>query len=235
MAVSFLQAVNRVLRIGGLIRGDTDTIATFSDVQHGSSMNLAIIAIQSTLTDLTAYYDFPQERTSATLTWQTGVRTYTLASDFVQFWNEPAFFYDSVQNNEIMEYDGGERQLARDIPTYQTQSGSPSAWYYSEGATKQIGFYSVPDASVNNRVISYEYEKDVIPLVATDNLPFIRDIEAFKFCDLATVKFNSLFTQLPKQPSADIAKDPTYITARATLLKLIRPGKPSHRYGPKYL
>lgn len=234
MAQTFLQAVNRILRISGVIRGDTDGITTFADLQHGSSMNLAIIAIQSTLTDLTAYYDFPTERTAGTITLQTGVRTYALATDFVQFWNEPAYFYDAVQNNEILEYDGGERRLAREIFTYQTQLGYPTSFYYVEGATKLVGFYAVPDSSLNNRVLSYDYEKDVIPLLATDNLPFIRDIETFKFCDLAAVKFNSLFTQQPRQPSADIEKDPAYITARATLLKLIKPEKPSHRYGPKY-
>lgn len=235
MAVTFLQTVNRILRISGVIRGDTDPITSFSDLQHGATMNLAIIAIQSTLTDLIAYYDFPQERTSGTITWQTGIRTYALATDFVQFWNEPAFFYDSVQNNEIMGYNGGEKQLAHDIFDYKTQSGSPSAWYYVEGITKQVGFYAVPDAGVNNRVVTYDYEKDVIPLVATDNMPFIRDIEVFKFCDLAAVKFQSLFTQQPKQPSADVEKDPAYITARATLLRLIKSEKPSHRYGPKYI
>jgi hypothetical protein len=237
MAQSFLQAVNRVLRIGGVLRGDTDPIQSFSDVQHGCTLNLAVIAIQSTLTDLTTFYSFPQERSSSSITMVTGQRLYSLASDFVGFWMDNQFFYDATQNNEIFEYSGGERRLAKDIPDYKsvaTQSGYPSFWYNSEGMTQQIGLYAIPTADYNGRVWTYDYERDVIPLVEADNMPFIRDIHTFTFCDLAAIKFNSLFTQLPNTPSADVTRDPSYINARATLLRMITPEKPNTSYGKRY-
>jgi len=234
MAQTFLQAVNRVLRISGIIRGDTDPVALFSDLQHGATLNIAILAIQSTLTDLTAYYEFPKERTSGSITLATNTRTYALAADFVQFWNNPGFFYDATQNFTILEFGGGEQRLARVIFDYKTQYGYPNEWYYVDGDTKQVGFYQVPDASVNGRILTYDYEKDVIPLVETDVMPFIRDIEVFAFCELASVKFNAMFSQQPKQPGLDIQKDPNYVSARASLLKLIRPTKPSKRYGRSF-
>ena len=238
MSQTFLQAVNRVLRIGGVIRGDTDPITSFSDVQHGATMNLVQIAIQSTLTDLASFYSFPQERASSSITLATGTRLYSLASDFVQFWMDNQYLYDSVQNNELPEYRGGERQLARDVPDYKstvTQSGYPTFWYNSEGMTQQIGFYAIPNSDYNGRVLTYDYERDVIPINATDLMPFIRDIHTFTFCDLAAVKFNALFTQQPNTPTPDISKDPAYLNARVTLLRLITPEKPDKRYGPKYL
>lgn len=234
MSLTFLDAVNRVLRIGGIIRGDTDPITTFADLQHGSTYNLAIIAIQSTLTDLTAYYNFPAERASSTVTLSTGTRLYSLASDFVQFWEEDQFFFDTAQNIHIFEYHGGERRLAQEMYTYKTDSGYPSWWYYSEGATKQVGFYRVPTSTENAKVLTYDYEKDVIPVLATDAMPFLRDIEAYKFCDLAAVKFNALFTQTPREPSSNTEEDANYKTARATLLRLMTPNKASSHYGPTY-
>jgi len=233
---TFVQSVNRVLRLSGVIRGDTDPVVSFADLQHGATLNLAMIAIQSVLTDLTAFYTFPQERASGTITLSggTGTRIYQLSTDFVGFWNSTAYFYDATQNYEIPEWKGGEQHLAREIYNYRTQIGYPNFFYYVDGPTKEVGFYQVPDASVNGRVLTYDYEKDVIPLIETDNMPFIRDIEVFKFCELAAIKFNSLFSQQPRLPGTTIEKDPVYIECRSTLLRLIVPTKPGKRYGRSF-
>ena len=44
--MNFLGAVTRVMRINGILRGDTDAPTTFSDLQHGATIQLAQIAIQ---------------------------------------------------------------------------------------------------------------------------------------------------------------------------------------------
>lgn len=238
MSVTFLGAVNRILRISGILRGDTDAITSFADVQHGATVQLAIISIQSTLTDLTTFYDFPQERSSSSITLVAGQRLYTLATDFIQFWTSNQFLYDAVQNNHLFEFSGGERRLAREVYDYQsvaTQSGYPTWWYNVEGLTQTIGLFSIPNSNYAGRVLTYDYERDVIPVNATDLMPFIRDIQTYSFCDLAAVKFNALFTQLPNQPSPDIEHDPAYLNSRATLLRMITPEKPDKFYGPRYV
>jgi hypothetical protein len=232
--MTFLDAVNRILRITGVIRGDTDPIVTFADLQHGATLNLAIIAIQDTLTDLMAFYDFPYERNSSTITLVTGTRVYSLANDFVQFWKENQFLYDSTNSNYIYEWESGERGLSANIFTYKTDSGSPSWWYYVEGSTKQIGFYQVPDATYNGIVLTYDYEKDIVPTLATDTLPFIRGIEANTFCQMAAVRFQALFNSNPKEFSAPVEQHPQYINSRSTLLSLINPKKPRTTYGAVY-
>lgn len=229
---TLLDAVNRVLRISGIIRGDTDPITSFSDTQHNATLNLAIIAIQSVLTDLAAYYDLPMERKTDTITFVAGTRVYNMAADFMQFWNNQAYVYDAVQNLPIPAFAGGEQKLSRDLPNYQTQNGYPIAFYEVDGAaTKQIGFFPVPTASEAGRVITYDYEKDIIPLVETDRMPFVKNIEVYKFCELAAVKFNAIFSQEPRSASPDVEHDPTYISARADLLKLLTQIKPSTKYG----
>jgi hypothetical protein len=198
-------------------------------------MQLAIIAIQSTLTDIAEYYDLPMERVEgATITLHSGVRVYQLPADFVQFWNNPAYFYDAVQNNMITEFKGGEKTLARVLFDYKTESGYPQNWYYIDAPTKEVGFFQVPNDTLEGRVLTFDYNKDVIPTVETDLIPLIRNIECLKFCELAAVRFNALFTQQPRMPGTDFEKDPTYVSARATLLKLVRPTKPGRRYGRVY-
>ena len=231
---TFLDSVNRILRITGVIRGDTDPVVTFSDLQHGATLNLAIIAVQDTMTDLASFYDFPVERTSSSLTLIQGQATYSLPADFVNFWQDNQFFYDAVGSNHIFEYIGGEKRLAQNIFTYQSDLGTPNWWYYVEGATKKVGFYQIPNAEYNNRVLTFNYEKDIIPVISTDTMPFQRDIENNTFCQLAAVRFQSLFNSNPKQPSAPVEQNPQYINSRATLLKLINPKQPNKIYGPIY-
>ena len=232
--MTFLGAVNRILRITGIIRGDTDVIQTFSDLQHGATLNLAIIAIQDTFTDIMAFYDFPAERGTASLTMVTGQQAYPLATDFVEFWQDGAFFYDATGSNHIFEYPGGERQLNRSIFTYRTDLGSPNWWYYIEGTSKQVGFYQVPNSVYGGRVFTYDYEKDIVPTQATDQMPFLRDIENNTFCQMAAVRFQAMFNANPKESAPDVERIPQYINSRSTLLKLITPDKPNKFYGLQY-
>ena len=50
---------------------------------------------------------------------------------------------------------------------------------------------------------------------------------------IQSIKFNAMFSQQAKNPTADVEHDPTYISARADLLKLITSIKPRKRYGPR--
>lgn len=234
MSMTYLSAVSQLLRRAGIIRGDTDLPTSFSDLQHGATLQLAMLAIQDTLTDISAHYQLPMERTSGSVTLLTGVRNYAMPTDFVEFWNNPGYFYDAVQGLEITEYSGGEELLARTIFKYKTEPGYPNWWYFIDGATRQVGFYQVPTADLNNRVLTFDYNKDVIPTLATDNLPFIRDIEATAFCSLASVKFDALFSKQAKAPSNNVEKDPNYISARANLLRLLTGKEPPKKYGRTY-
>ena len=47
--MDFIAAVNRVMRINTIIKGDDDNITTFSDTQHAASISLAQISIQDEL------------------------------------------------------------------------------------------------------------------------------------------------------------------------------------------
>lgn len=225
----FLDAVNRTLRSAGILRGDDDLITTFSDVQHNATMNLAILAVQSELADLVSDRLIPYEKTSSTIATINGTRTYALASDFVRFFGSHPFFYNSADNVAIYELRGGVDELRHEVLDYQTQTGTPSGWYWEDATTKKVGFYPVPTEA---ETLSYDYEKDVSVSAASDTLPFHTEIEAQAFVDMVVPLFKLLLT---RQDTAALANNASHNNAKARLANLVRPTNPSTRYGSRYL
>lgn len=233
--MTFLEAVNRVLRVNGIIRGDTDTVSTFSDTAHNATLNLAIVAIQDELGSLVAERLIPYEFASSTVTLVSGTRTYSLASDFIRFYGS-AFFYDSNGNREIYEYSGGREKLQQDIPNYKTASGSPINWYWEPGTTKQIGFYQVPGSNENGRIYTYDYEKSVMVSASTDTIPLHNTEEANQFCLMSARRFKIMFEDTDK--ASDIVSvldnDQTYRSAKKNLINFIKGENPPAKYSPTY-
>jgi hypothetical protein len=110
---TFIQAVNRLLRINTIIQGDDDDITTFSDSQHAADISLAQIAIQSELTELISDRLIGYEKDSDSITLLTGTRTYALDSGFIRFYGKNPSFYDSTDNVRYYEYKGGEGRFTR--------------------------------------------------------------------------------------------------------------------------
>ncbi len=98
-----LGAVNRILRANGILRGDTDAITTFSDLQHGATVQLALLSVQDELIDLVADTLIPYEKkTTGTVSAVASTRTYSLAADFIRFYGR-ASLYNSSDNIRIFE------------------------------------------------------------------------------------------------------------------------------------
>ena len=233
--MTFLECVNRVLRLNAVIRGDTDTVTTFSDTAHNATLNLAIVAIQDELGDLVADKMIPYEKGAGTTTLATNTRTATLASDFTRFYGEP-HFYDSTGNRQIYEYPGGQETLQLEIFTYKTDYGSPNYWYWEPATTKQVGFYQVPNSTYNGRVLSYDYEKSVMVSLSTDTMPFHNTEEANQFTIMCARRFKVLFEDVDKiqDVAAVLDVDRTYNRAKGSLLKFIVGVNPSNRYASVY-
>lgn len=236
--MTFLEAVNRILRLNAVIRGDTDTVSTFSDTQHNASLNLAIISVQDELTRLIAERLIPKERsTSGSITLATNTRTYDLATDFTRFYGEP-HFYNSTQNRQIYEYTGGLPRLQIDIYNYQTQYGQPTWWYWEpvDSANKKVGFFLVPSSDENGEVWTYDYEASVMISAVSDSLPFHNDEENYSFVGMAARRFKFMFEDVKNE--ADIVnildRDQTYRSYKTTLLKLIKGQNPNKHYGNLY-
>lgn len=228
---TFIDCVNRVLRINTIISGDDDDITTFSDTQHAADISLAQIAIQSELTELISDRLIGYEKDSANLTLLTGTRTYALDSGFIRFYGKNPSFYDSTDNIRYYEFQGGEDAL-RDVDyQYQTTQGGPRWWYWVDTTSKTVGFYNVPSSSYNNRSISYDFETSVMVTNSSDTMPFHNTEEFYTFSEMAARRFKFLIT---KQPTGELSKDATYTNGKSRLYALMRPTDPKMWYGNRY-
>lgn len=229
--MDFISAVNRILRLNGVIRGDTDTITTFSDTAHNATMNQIIVAVQDELTDLTAERLIPYELASGTITVVSGTRTYAMASDFIRLYGN-AFFLNGTR--EVFEYPGGRELLQTQIPNYKTVQGTPNWWYWEPSSTRQIGFYQVPNASGD--IYTYDYEKSVMVTNSTDTLPFHTTEEANSFCLMCSRRFKVMYDDVEKTSdvTAVLDIDRTYQRAKRTLLNIQRGRNPPSQYASIY-
>ena len=226
--MTFIGAVNRVLRAAGILRGDDDEISTFSDLQHNATMNMAIVAIQSELADLISDRLIPYEKTSSTIATVNGTRAYALETNFVRMFGSNPFFYNAADNTAIYEHRGGVDALRHEILDYQTQSGTPISWYWEDATTKKVAFYPVPDEA---QTLSYDYEKDVSVSASTDTLPFHNETEAQAFVDMVVPLFKLMMT---RQDTGALANNASHSNAKARLANLLRPTDPCARYGSTY-
>ena len=185
--MNFLGAVTRVMRLGGIIRGDTDIPTTFSDLQHGATIGLAQVAVQDELNELTSDSLLAYEKNATgAITTVASTRSYALPSDFVRFYGTPMLLNGTT---ELFEYPGGEDKLKLVFPGYKTDAGTPSWWYFDLTTTKKIAFFPV---STEAKTYTFDYEKDVSVTSATDTMPFHNEMEAQAFCRLAARRFKYL-------------------------------------------
>jgi len=224
--MDFIAAVTRIMRAETILRGDTDAPTTFSDLQHGATIQLAQVAIQDELNELTSDNILPYEHsTSGSIATTNGTRSYSLASDFTRFYGVPMLLTGTTQ---IFEYRGGEERLKLVFPSYKTDAGTPSWFYFDLATTKKIAFYPVPTSA---DTYTYDYEKDVSVTSATDTLPFHSEQEAQAFCRLAARRFKYLYQE---KDVAGLIQDPEHQKARAALAAMITGKSPAKSYAPVY-
>lgn len=236
--MTFLEAVNRVLRMEGIILGDDDDLASFSDTQHAATQSMARIAIQSQLADLVSDGYIPFENSTGTLSTTAGTRVYTLASDFQRFQENFIVKLDDTNTPDlrILAYPGGESQLRKDFEEYQEDTGQPIWFYPVFGSSKQIGFYPIPDAN-SEATYRYYYEADVAVSTESDSLPFVTRTEAETFCRMAARHFKYMKSSPEVREGLfprGVEADPVITSARATLVGLLNPMPEKRSYGKRY-
>jgi len=227
---TFLDAVNRVLRTNTLIRGDDDNVTTFSDVQHNASLNLAMIAIQDELTEISSERLIDLELLEGSITTSSGVRAYALPTNFIRF-SEDAFFYRASSNRLVPEYPGGRAKLRREIYDYKTQMGEPNWWYCEPSTQKTVGFFQVPNQAIT---YTYDYQRSLYVSVAADEMPFHNQEEADSFCQMASRRFKYMFERA-ENVQVRVENDAIYKSAKTRLYNLFRPTRAPRAYGRMYV
>ena len=241
--MTFLEAVNRVLRLEGILDGDDEAIETFNDNAFAAATEQAQLAIQDVLIDLMAQEFIPAEDADSTVTLATDTRVVALASDFVRFRDSNPFLLEvdgsgNSLGNRLEMYPGGEEALRRHTLDYRENSGPPSWFYFDRDAsTKQIGFYPVPDSGVNGKIYRYYYQARQTLEFETDTVPFVADQEAQAFTRICARRFKYLHTSADARQQLypnGIIKDAEYLAAYANLMALLRPHGAQRGYGRRY-
>jgi hypothetical protein len=238
--MNFLTGVSRILRLEGIIRGDDDEPSDFNDTQHAARIQRAKLAIQSEITHLTAVEMIPYESTSGTITSVSGQRTYTLASDFIGYEDDPPRLVKedgsgNATTTLLPPYGGGEAQLRLDFPQYREQTGEPTHFYQGTGTTRNIALYMIP--ATTGTVYRYYYQASVSVAIETDTLPFVNEEEAETFIEVAARRFKYMDTQAPLREQlfpAGLARDPVIQASRSILLELLNSIKKPRKYGRAY-
>lgn len=231
--MQFLDAVNGILRRNGIIRGDTDPLSSFSDTAHNSTSQLAQIAVQQEIAELSSRGLLPyQHTTGATLTMIAGQRTYALPANFIQLWGDPPFFYDPIAEFQVLEFQGGENTLRNAILTYRTDPGYPLWFYFELSTIQEVSFYPVPDAPRAGLVLNYDYSASVNVVNSTDTIPLPTSDQQLSFVDMAARRFKFIYEGKIDQPMED---DAVYREARSRLFALIKGKQPATKYGSAYI
>lgn len=229
--MTFLEAVNRVLRLATVMQWDDDDITTFSNTQHAATITLARQAIQHVVNELVSENFLWPEDAEGNITTD-GTRTYSLAADFVRFDSRKPWIFElegasgtDGTGQFLYAYEGGEERLQKDVSQYLTQTGTPQWYYFTDD--REIGIYPIGTGSTYR----YDYQKEVMPESESDSLPFDLDSKSYAFVDMATRLFGFLFT---RQPIDGIENDMIYKKAKGALMALLRKQNPSGRYGFRY-
>lgn len=233
--MTFLEAVNRMLRLSTLMQWDDEDITSFSNTQHAGNINLCQQAVQHVINELVSDRFLWPEDAEGNITMVADTRTYSLASDFVQLQGKRPWLFElegvagTDATNYISEYPGGEDQLEKQVFQYTSQTGTPQWFYFTDD--KEVGIYPIPGTDEAGTVYRYQYEKNVMVVNESDNLPFDSDQKAYAFVDMATRLFTFLFT---KQPIDNLQNDVIYNKAKGALMALERQKDPVGRYGFRY-
>ena len=238
--MTFLEAVNRVLRQEAILMGDDDDLTSFTNTQHAATSTLAQIAIQSELATLVSDGYIPFEEKTATVTLVTSTRTYSLASDFQTFQENFMERVDSggvAVGERIFLYPGNESQLRKEFYLYRSNEDTPIHFYTTGGTAKTVGFSPVPNSDVNGYLYRYYYEGDVNVSLTTDTVPFVSTTEAQVFVRMAARHFKYLRSTPQIREGLfpqGIDSDPVILQSRATLMGLLNPISPARHYGKRY-
>ena len=233
--MDFLGAVNRVLVNAFIIKGDDDLLTNFNDNQHEGSLRIAKQAIQTELNYFNSVFSTSYERapTVGQITIVAGTRAYALPSDFVRFWGDDPYLYQSTDpQDRVYEYPGGENHLRKHNAEYKTDQGSIEWWYWEQATTKQIAMYNVPDSEEDGNIYQFDYERDVSVSNSTDTIPFQNEAESEAFADMASRRFTYMIDK--DLDLANLEDDREYQTAQSTLMNFMTPRNASRNYAKRY-
>jgi hypothetical protein len=169
MAKTLLDATNEILKRVGVIAGDAGLLTTLEDSARQRAIDLSVQVVNEGIDELysSTNKSAPKSQATSTITLVEGTRAYQLAADLVQLrWP----FIDQTNNQYLVDYPGGYNQLLIDDPE-QDDTGLP---HYATIRPTDGYIYvdRAPTAEDAGRVYTYQYDKELELVDASDTVPF---------------------------------------------------------------
>lgn len=166
--VTFLTAVNDVLKQARVIQGSSGELTSFTDSSRQAFIDVMIRSWNDVLHELSRAGILEGEVNTSTFTLVTDTREYSLATDFVRMVGNPV---EPTNNSILKPYPGGWLKMREDQPDPDDFDGRPNYWAINED-TGNIRVDTNPTSQENGLVYTYAYEA-AINLTATGNtFPF---------------------------------------------------------------
>jgi hypothetical protein len=164
-----LDACNEVLKRVGVISGDGTPLSSLTSSSRQNAVDVAVQVINEGIDDLYATSSVPKPngQAEATITLATGDRDYALASGLIRL-RFP--LVDKTNTQFLFQYPGGYNTILLADPE-QDDTGLPQYAAISP-VDGELYLDRAPTAENDGRVYTYQYEKDLVLTLSTDEVPF---------------------------------------------------------------
>lgn len=166
---TLLNCCNEILKRTGIIAGDAGLLSSLTDSARQASIDCAVQVVNEGIDDLyaTSNISLPNKQAESTITLVTSTQAYTLATDMVQLrWP----MIDRAHSQFLSEYPGGyNAMLLGDIELNDT--GLPQ-YAAIRPTDNKLWLDRAPRSEENGRVYYYQYDRDTVLTLLTDNVPF---------------------------------------------------------------
>lgn len=169
MAKTLLNCVNEILKRVGQIHGDSDALVVLTSGARQRSIDVSIQVVNEGIDELysTSHLAMPNEVAESTITLVTNDKSYPLASTLVAMrWP----LIDKTNTQFINRFPGTYEDMLQLDPE-QDDTGQPF-WATISPVNGELFLDRKPDSSVNGRVYTYQYDKELELTDAADTVPF---------------------------------------------------------------
>lgn len=171
---TLLDMINRTLKRGKIIQGDTGALTSLTSSQHQHEIDVTVQIWNEVIHELFSRGAIQNEVKEGTVTLATDTREYSLPTDFEAMSGETAMdrvMVNASKNNLLHEYPGGYPRMYVAQPDPSDFTGQPSH-YAINPTNNKFRMDRTPTSTENGDAYTFLYDKRIEVADAGDSLPF---------------------------------------------------------------
>ena len=164
-----IDCINEIFKRVNAISGDAAALTSLVDSARQHPIDVAVQVVNEGIDELysASHVSLPKSQAESSFSLSTGVREYTLASDLITLYYP---MIDKTNSQYLFEFRDGYNKLLL-LDPQQSFTGLPE-WGVISPITGALRVDRAPTSAENGHVYTYEYERDLVLVNATDTVPF---------------------------------------------------------------